>query len=148
MELITKSAEETKKVGKDFATSLVEGKREFLTLGLVGELGSGKTTFTQGFCQGMGIDKRVISPTYILMREYELQGRFSNLYHTDLYRLEGNMPKEVKELGISDIWEKPGNIVLIEWAEKIADIMPDSAYKINFEVIDTDKRKITIEKEI
>lgn len=149
MELITKSAEETKELGKKFADSLTEGKKEFLTLGLTGELGSGKTTFTQGFAQGMGVEKRVISPTYILIREYELEGnRFNTLFHIDLYRLQEDVQKEAKELGIFDIWEKPGNIVIIEWAEKIADIMPDSAYRIDFETLDNKERKIVINKEI
>jgi tRNA threonylcarbamoyladenosine biosynthesis protein TsaE len=81
------------------------------------------------------------------MREYEInKGSFKNLYHIDLYRLEGGIVQEVRELGLLDIWEKQGNIVLIEWAEKIADIIPDSAYTINFEAIDQDKRRITINK--
>lgn len=135
-------------MGKDFAASLIEGKREFLTLGLIGELGSGKTTFTQGFAEGMGVEKRIISPTYILMREYELEGRFKSFYHIDLYRLEENVSKEAKEFGIFDIWEKMGNIVVVEWAEKIADIMPDGAYKIEFETVDIKERKIKIGKEL
>jgi tRNA threonylcarbamoyladenosine biosynthesis protein TsaE len=126
---------------------LIEGKRETLTVGLIGELGSGKTTFTQGFAEGLGIKKRVTSPTYILMRDYSLDtNRFSNLYHIDLYRLEENVSKEVEEIGIFDFWSQKGNITLIEWAERIADIMPKDSYTINFEVIDEEKRKITIKK--
>jgi tRNA threonylcarbamoyladenosine biosynthesis protein TsaE len=136
-------------VGRKFAASLIEGKRKFLTLGLIGDLGSGKTTFTQGFAEGMGIDKRVISPTYILMREYKLEGvRFEKIYHIDLYRLEEDASAEAKELGIFDLWETDGNIVIVEWAEKIADIMPDDAYTIEFEAVDEDKRKIIIGKEL
>jgi tRNA threonylcarbamoyladenosine biosynthesis protein TsaE len=148
MELITKSPEETKELGKKFATSLIEGKRKTLTVGLVGELGSGKTTFTQGFAQGLGIKKRVISPTYILIREYQLKGRFKAFYHVDLYRLEERVSEEAKEMGIFDLWEKEGNIVLIEWAEKISDIIPENAYEINFEVVDEQERKITIHKKL
>ena len=148
MELITKSAQETKGLGKKFADSLIEGKREFLTLGLTGELGSGKTTFTQGFAEALGVEKRVISPTYILIREYELKGRFNTLFHIDLYRLQENIENEAKELGITDIWENPGNIVIIEWAEKIADIMPDSAYRADFKILDNQERKIVINKDL
>lgn len=148
MELITKSPEETKELGKKFAASLIEGKRKTLTVGLVGKLGSGKTTFTQGFAQGLGIKKRVISPTYILIREYELKGRFKSFYHIDLYRLEEEVSKEAGQMGIFDLWEREGNIVLIEWAEKISNIIPKSAYRINFEVIDEQERKITIDKKL
>lgn len=134
-------------MGRDFAASLIEGEKESLTVGLIGELGAGKTTFVQGFAEGLGITKRVISPTYVLVREYEVKkGGFENLYHVDLYRLTEDVSGEAGELGIFDIWGKDGNIVLIEWAEKIADIIPDDAYKIEFDLVGEKERKIAIDK--
>lgn len=146
MELITKSAAETKKVGREFAASLKEEKKKSFTIALIGDLGSGKTTFVQGVAKGLGITQRIISPTFIIMRKYELSNGFSNLYHVDLYRLEGNVEKEVENIGLTDILGKPGNIVLIEWAEKIYDIIPKEAYIINFKNMGKDKRKIVVSK--
>jgi tRNA threonylcarbamoyladenosine biosynthesis protein TsaE len=147
MEFITKSPEETKRAGQEFADSLIEGSRNFATVGLIGDLGAGKTTFVQGFSEGLGI-KRVISPTFILMRSYEIPKvkRFSNFYHIDLYRLEGNIEDEVKNIGLFDIWKKKGNIVFVEWAEKLEGLLPEDAYKMKFEIIGETERKITINK--
>lgn len=145
MEFITKSPEETKRAGQEFADSLIEGSRKFVTVGLIGDLGAGKTTFVQGFSQGLGI-KRVISPTFILMRNYEIpkSKKFSNFYHVDLYRLEGNIQDEVKNIGLLDIIRKEGNIVFIEWAEKISGLLPKNAYRMEFEIVGETERKITI----
>jgi len=110
-----------------------------LVIALTGNLGSGKTTFVQGFAKGLGIKQRIISPTFILMRKYG-----ENFYHVDLYRLEGNIESEVRNLGIEDIWKDPKNIVVIEWAEKIKKMIPKSAQWIKFENLGKDERKITI----
>jgi len=139
MELVTKSAEETKNFGKEVASNLEGGE----VFALSGELGSGKTTFVQGFAEGLGIKGRIISPTFILMRKYGAGDK--DFYHIDLYRLEGNVENEVINLGLSDIWTKPENIVVIEWAEKIEKIIPKSAKWIKFENLGGEKRKITIQ---
>ncbi len=137
MEVITKSAKETKALGKKLAADLKK-KQQGAVVALIGELGAGKTTFTQGFAKGLGIKDRIVSPTFILMRKYE------NFYHVDLYRLEENVENEVVNLGLTDIWGKPGNIVIIEWAEKIRKILPKSAIRIKFEQLGQNKRKVTI----
>jgi len=139
MELVTKSAEETKNFGKEVASNLEGGE----VFALSGELGSGKTTFVQGFAEGLGIKGRIISPTFILMRKYGAGDK--DFYHIDLYRLEGNVENEVINLGLSDIWAKSENIVVIEWAEKIEKIIPKSAKWIKFENLGGEKRKITIQ---
>src|SRR4030042_4237719 len=110
MEIITENAEETKSLGRKTASDLTISHHP-LILALSGDLGSGKTTFTQGFAEGLGIKSRVISPTFILMRKY------GDFYHLDLYRLENNIEGEIKNLGIKDIWEDKKNIMIIEWAE-------------------------------
>lgn len=139
MEIITKSAEETKSLGKKLAIDLSKNQRG-IVIGLIGELGAGKTTFAQGFAKGLGIKNRIISPTFILMRKY------GDFYHVDLYRLEKDVENEVRNLGLFDIWEKPENIILIEWAEKIENILPKGSIKIEFELLDEFERKIRVEK--
>ncbi|MEK7113134.1 MAG: tRNA (adenosine(37)-N6)-threonylcarbamoyltransferase complex ATPase subunit type 1 TsaE [Patescibacteria group bacterium] len=138
MEFITQSAEETKNLGKTLAADLAG----YEVFALSGDLGSGKTTFVQGFAEGLGISSRIISPTFILMRKYKVGDK--NFYHIDLYRLEGNIENEVINLGLGDIWEKPENIVVIEWAEKIKEMISESAKWIKFENLGGDSRKIII----
>jgi tRNA threonylcarbamoyladenosine biosynthesis protein TsaE len=136
METITQSAQETQSLGQKFSASLKGGE----TIALVGDLGAGKTTFVQGLARGLGIKNRMISPTFILMRSYD------NFFHVDLYRLEENIDEEVKNLGLTDIWGKNDNIVVIEWAEKITDLLPSNTIWINFEILEGEQRKITIKQ--
>src|SRR5258708_2304483 len=100
MEIITKSAKETFELGRKIGSHIKGG-----VFALVGDLGAGKTTFLQGFAEGLGIKNKIVSPTFILMREY---GHF---YHLDLYRFEGDVEKEVENLGLLDIWKDPKNVV-------------------------------------
>ena len=137
MEIITKSPEETKKVGQRLASSLVGGE----IICLSGDLGSGKTTFVQGLASALGLKSRLISPTFILVRKYQLPDRY--LYHVDLYRLEDKVDKEVINLGIVDVWGQKENIVIIEWAEKIKKMVPKSAKWIFFTNLGEEERKIS-----
>ncbi len=138
MEIITKSAQETKNLGKKLAADLKGGE----LLALTGELGSGKTTFAQGLAKGLGIKQRIISPTFIFMRKYDLGSK--NFYHVDLYRLEDNVEREVRNLGIEEIWNNPENMIVIEWAEKIEGMLPKNKMWIEFENLGEDERKITV----
>ncbi len=138
METITKSAQETKDLGKKTAADLKGGE----TLALTGELGSGKTTFVQGLAEGLGVKGRIISPTFILMRKY-LASKF-DFYHIDFYRLEDGLENEVKNLGIDDTWGKKENVVAIEWAEKIKKSIPENAIWIKFDNRGGNERKILI----
>ena len=137
-------AKETQEFGQNFANKLKGGE----TLALIGDLGGGKTTFVKGLAQGLGIKENITSPTFILMKEYDIKikdqkSKIKNLYHLDLYRLEGDIEKEVKNLGIEDIWGKEENIVVIEWADKIEDMLPPHTIRIYFEEIG-DERKIMV----
>lgn len=120
----TKNALETQRLGAEFARSVQGG-----VLALYGELGSGKTTFVQGLAKGLGIKKRILSPTFVLIRSYPLL-KAGFFYHIDLYRL-GSV-KEAQDLGLEEIWENPQNIVAIEWAEKIQEILPKKRTAIFF----------------
>ena len=136
MEVITKSAEETQKLGQKIGASLVGGE----ILALQGDLGSGKTTFIQGLAEGLGVKNRVNSPTFILMRTYNLGER--DFYHVDLYRLEKNIESEIENLGIPDIWGKEDNIVAIEWAEKIKNLLPENTRWIKFKTLENGDHEI------
>jgi tRNA threonylcarbamoyladenosine biosynthesis protein TsaE len=133
MEVITKSAQETAKLGEKLANNLEEGA----VVCLYGELGSGKTVFVQGLAKGLGIKERILSPTFVMIRQY------GNFYHIDLYRIENE--KDIESLGLEEIWSDPKNIVAIEWAEKIKKILPKKRVDIYFEYVEEDRRKIRIE---
>ena len=137
MQYITTSAEETIKLGKNLATKL---KGKAAVLALVGNLGAGKTTFVQGFAEGLGIKDKILSPTFVLVRQHKIPDTNSTLFHIDLYRLEND--KDLKSLGLDELWSQKASLVLIEWAEKIKKL-PENALYITFENLGGNRRKIT-----
>lgn len=148
MEYITKNAEETKDLGRKIATDIVNfaSGEGAVVIALIGDLGAGKTTFTQGFAEGLGIKKRLVSPTFIIVRRYELDGEnFTNFYHSDVYRFDGNEKREMANLGMDDLMSDPENIVLIEWADKVKEHLPKQTKFIYFKNMDEDTRKVTYE---
>src|ERR1035437_3461276 len=135
---ITNSGEETQKLGERFAESLSLG--DFVAF--YGNLGSGKTTFIQGLAKGLGITRRIISPTFIIARHYELKN--GNFYHIDLYRTESK--HDLLSIGLNQIIEDKTNIVALEWAEKIGEMLPNKRVDINFEYLGQNKRRIIIKR--
>jgi len=123
-------------LGEKVAQKIAKGGRRksargAVILALTGELGSGKTTFVQGFFRGLGL-KRAASPTFIIFRRFAIRHLpFANAYHVDAYRIK--KPKELSALGFKEILDDPKNIVLIEWAEKIRRILPEDAHRLKFE---------------
>ena len=135
---LTTSSEETQNLGETLALELKGG--DFLAF--YGNLGSGKTTFIQGLAKGLGIERRIISPTFIIMRHYNLsQGNF---YHVDLYRTENK--HDFLSIGLDQIMEDKSNIAALEWAEKLADMLPSKRIELHFEYLGDSKREITIKK--
>jgi len=134
------SSRETTKLGNDFAKKILAGKfplqktiRGAVVLALEGELGAGKTTFTQGFARGLGIRRKPSSPTFVIMRRYPIRTRgsaFRNLYHIDAYRIK--KPDALEMLGLREILGEPSSIVLIEWAERVRKILPKNLIRIRF----------------
>lgn len=132
----TSSSQETQKLAFDLAKNIKKG-----IIALTGELGTGKTTFVQGFAKGLGIQDKIISPTFVLIRQHKLPSNKNILYHIDLYRLEGNI--NIKQLGIEELLNSD-NLVLIEWADKIEKSLPKKTIRIGLQKITGDERLITI----
>jgi tRNA threonylcarbamoyladenosine biosynthesis protein TsaE len=139
---LTKSAKETQKIGADFALRLGSGqvkRKSAIVIGLEGDLGSGKTTFLQGFAKGLGIKEKILSPTFVIMKRFKMSGG-KNFIHIDTYRI--NQPEEILEIGFEDIIGNPKNIVAVEWPEKIKKYLPEDAIIIKFKFIEKEKREI------
>jgi tRNA threonylcarbamoyladenosine biosynthesis protein TsaE len=132
------SPKETMDFAKKFASKCVSGT----VIALIGQLGSGKTTFAKGFAKGLKIQQTVGSPTFKLVSEY--QGIQTVLYHIDCYRLQSL--KDFLNIGGEDYLFLDNGITVIEWAEKIMPILPDKTIVINFRRIQgkSDGRMIKI----
>jgi len=120
----------------EIAQNLESEKFPNMVICLEGDLGSGKTVFTKGFAQALGIEETVTSPTFNIIKEYpnaELP-----LYHMDVYRLDG----KVDDLGIEDYYTR-GGVTIIEWSDMIKDYLPEERLDIKFKVIDEDTRTLT-----
>ena len=120
----TQSPEETFVVGKTMGEQAVPGQ----VICLDGDLGVGKTVFTQGFAQGLGIDGPVNSPTFTIVQVYE-EGRLP-LYHFDVYRI-GDV-EEMDEIGYEEYFYGEG-VALIEWSTLIEEIIPETAIHVTIE---------------
>ena len=117
----------------EIAQNIESEKFPNMVICLNGDLGSGKTIFTKGFAEALGIDENITSPTFNIIKEYNTEEM--NLYHMDLYRLEG----DVRNLGLEEYFEK-GGVVIIEWADMIEDYLPEERLEIRFKVVDEDTR--------
>lgn len=144
IQIVTKSAKETKKVAALLADELQRGSANLpLVVALEGNLGSGKTTFTQGFAHALGVRENVLSPTFVLLKIYPLKKKkFKHLLHIDCYRLAS--PKELLHLGIRDFFKDKDAIILIEWADRVRRIIPRHAIWISFRHISPHTRRISI----
>ncbi len=145
METITTSEKETKLLAQKIAQKIKKNKKGAFTLALSGDLGSGKTVFSKGFLEVFGINQKdVTSPTFVIMKKYQSDKEFSEIYHIDLYRLEDK--SDLKELNFKEIIKEKNNLILIEWPERLKKI-PENCLYINFEVLG-EKRKIDTPKEL
>ncbi len=121
--IITKNEAATRKLGEKLTNKLIGGE----VIGLIGDLGSGKTVFIQGLAKGLGIKKTINSPTFVLMRNYKVKAKkIKQLCHLDCYRL--NDPQALVDIGIKDYLGQPDTVCVIEWADKIRKILPKKIY--------------------
>lgn len=135
----TLSAEETYEIGKEIGKNALPGS----VYALIGDLGVGKTVFTQGVAAGLGITEHVNSPTFTILQVYE-EGRLP-FYHFDVYRIGD--PEEMEEIGYEDYFFGEG-VCFVEWANLIEELMPENTVTITVEKNPDkgfDYRKITIE---
>lgn len=123
-------------LGKKMALMLMDPNVVVLT----GELGAGKTVFVKGLAEGVGVKtERVLSPTFNFVHEYHGD---KNLYHFDLYRMSN--VSELKEIGWEDYLERDG-LVVIEWGEKAASLLPERYYSVSFVILNENEREIDVE---
>lgn len=105
-----------------------------LILGLVGELGAGKTTFVQGFIKTFGVKHRIVSPSFLIFRVYPIprsaRTAYKRIYHVDCYRVHNT--KELDAIGFKEIIKNSENIVLVEWADKIKEVLSKGVIWLKF----------------
>jgi tRNA threonylcarbamoyladenosine biosynthesis protein TsaE len=112
---------------------------------LSGELGAGKTTFTQALARALGVEEAVASPTFVIEKIYRLtRQKWQRLIHIDAYRLR--FAKELAVLGWEELMKDPGDLIVLEWPEKVPELIPDDAVKVRID-IEGDGRIITIDGE-
>ncbi len=134
MKYISHSLEETEKIAKEFVSKLSPKNNMAVVVGLSGELGAGKTAFTKCVANVFGVDDTVTSPTFVIEKIYELKNqKFTHLIHIDAYRLDKS--DELLNLGWQKVVSDPNNIILIEWPERVADVMPEHI-KINLKALE------------
>lgn len=136
IEIRTHSLEETRHLGSLIGTLLQFG----LVIAMTGDLGSGKTSLVQGMARGLDVPEEyyITSPTFTLINEYP--GRLS-LFHVDLYRLSS--PDDFENIGLYDIFADEG-VTAVEWAERLADDLPDEHLRIELTIFPDDSRNIRI----
>lgn len=134
-EYLTNSPEETTSLGEKLGKTCQGGE----VILLLGDLGAGKTCFTQGIAKGLGVKGKVNSPTFNLMKVYQIKNGV--LCHIDAYRL--NSGQDLVSIGLDDYLGKKDAVVVIEWAERVKDIWPKNKIKIEFKNF-KDGRKIKI----
>jgi len=124
--IVTKSTDETKKLGEKLGKYLFPGS----IVSLVGDLGTGKTCFVQGLARGLKIRKKnyVSSPSFVLVREY--QGRIP-LYHLDFYRLT---TEQIHDLALEEYFYKDG-VTVMEWGDRVEKLLPDMYLEVSFKIV-------------
>ncbi len=127
MKKVAKNLAETSEIARQVLESILPGLSDrALVLGLSGDLGAGKTAFTKALASHLGVGDHVHSPTFVLMKKYDLKNqKHKRLYHLDVYRLEKE--QELLDLGWREILSDADNLVLIEWPEKVVGVMPEDA---------------------
>ena len=155
--VITNSPQETQAFAKKLAEQILKRNpdKKAVVLALHGDLGSGKTTFLQGFAKGLGIKEVVNSPTFLITKKFKIpkikdipQNRrpsvswYKWFYHLDCYRLENE--KNLQGLGMLEILQNPENIIAIEWPERMKKILPKDIISIKFRYEKENRRALTL----
>lgn len=138
-DLYKMTIQETQKYAEELAASVTRERRVFA---LVGDLGAGKTTFSQFFLRALGVTEPITSPTFVIMKNYSVtHSHFARAYHMDCYRLKNI--EELMPLGFAEVLADEKNIVLVEWAERIREALPPETVWIDFTHVSEADRVIT-----
>lgn len=143
METITRSEEETKIIAYSVLEREVnkKGRKNALVVTLSGELGSGKTAFVKGFAGSLGVENRVLSPTFVIERRYSIKKRnFSSLIHIDAYRLSSG--EDLRVLDWESKLKNNKNIICLEWPENVSSAIPTEAISVYFRFVTKNERAI------
>ena len=132
--VVSRSAEDTQAIGRAIGAALTESSIVLL----MGRLGAGKTTLTQGIAAGLGVDAYTKSPSFVLVNEYE--GRLP-LFHMDLYRIDD--AREAWNLGLDDYLSR-GGVLAVEWADRAASVFPDDRLEIRIEYVSDSERRLSL----
>lgn len=141
--ITTTSTEETRDFGRKIAQEIIPGT----LVCLQGDLGAGKTTLVQGLLEALGAKRPFVSPTFMLMKQYEFvvpsRTGVHRIYHADAYRVE---EKDFIEIGFAEWLADPDGLVILEWPERIAEILPEKRIDITIHSLSETKRSIAIKK--
>jgi len=135
-EFVSRNADQTRRLGARLGVLLEGGD----IIALEGNLGAGKTVLAQGIGRGWGAQDPLISPTFVLMRRHTRLHDRQKLYHIDFYRLQ---PAEIAHLGLEEILGMPGNIAVIEWADRAPEIISGDYLRITLNCLDEYRRTLT-----
>ncbi len=117
-----------------FAAALTPRLSSATVVALSGELGAGKTTFAQGVAKTLGVEEVVASPTFVIEKIYKLTGqKWEHLIHIDAYRLQG--AHELQTIGWRELATEPGNLIILEWPERVPECIPESAIRLTFDIV-------------
>lgn len=137
----SQSVEETARIAAECLATIEPGEQATV-LALRGDLGAGKTTFTQALASELGVEENVTSPTFVIMKIYDLLGKkFTRLIHIDAYRF--GSADELDALNFTDFLKDPKNLIVIEWPEKVAGKLPPETIYIDFKFISEAAREIS-----
>ena len=140
MDVLSRSTEETQRLVGSIAQKLKPGD----VLALYGDLGSGKTTFTTFLVGALGIEKRVQSPTFVILREYSGgNGKINKVNHLDLYRMQSE--DDLVDLDLPSLFDGRDAITVIEWPELAEKYLPKDTIKLNFNYVSENERKISVQ---
>lgn len=136
---------EFRTAASDFACGLRPLPDRATVVGLYGDLGAGKTAFVQAAATALGISEHVSSPTFLIIKKYQLpvtSSGYSSLIHVDAYRLKSSA--ELRVIGFANLLSAPANLIFVEWADRVSDILPSDRQKIFIAFVDENTRAIKI----
>jgi len=143
VKIVSKTPEQTEEIAVKILRRLtaLPPKKTATVLSLKGDLGSGKTTFSQFLAKRLGVKGVIQSPTFVLIKKYPTFNHvFQNFFHIDTYRIEKE--SDFSNLGFSEIIMNPENIIAIEWPEKIANLIPSDSFVVSFEHGENESERI------